>query len=201
MSRAKLLILALATVLALAIGFAISSLFLPQGPLVGAVKVTGTPLIGGPFHLVDTAGRPRSDTDFRGKLMLVYFGYSFCPDLCPTTLAIMGEALDKLGPDASQVAPIFITVDPERDTPEHLKGYTEQFGEGIMALTGTPEQIADAAHAYKVYYRKAEAKDGTPYLMDHSSVVYLMGRDGRYLANFGPDATPDDIARAIKSRL
>jgi len=201
MSRTKLLVLALGTALAFAIGFAISGLFLPQGTLVGGVKMTGTPLIGGPFHLVDDQGRPRSDSDFRGKLMLVYFGYSFCPDLCPTTLAIMGEALDKLGPDAAQVAAIFITIDPERDTVEHLQGYAEQFGPGIVALTGKPEDIAEAARAYRVYYRKAETKDGTPYLMDHSSIVYLMDRDGRYLANFGPDATPEDIARGIKSRL
>jgi cytochrome oxidase Cu insertion factor (SCO1/SenC/PrrC family) len=201
MSRPKLVALFLGTALALAIGFAISGLFLPQGTLVGGVKMTGTPLIGGPFHLVDEDGRARSDADFRGKLMLIYFGYSFCPDLCPTTLAIMGQALDKLGPQAAQVAPLFITIDPERDTPEHLKGYAEQFGPGIVALTGKPEDIAEAAHAYKVYYRKAETKEGAPYLMDHSSVVYLMDRDGRYLANFGPDATPDDIVRGIKSRL
>jgi cytochrome oxidase Cu insertion factor (SCO1/SenC/PrrC family) len=201
MSRTKLIALFLGTALALSIGIAVSGLFLPQGPLVGGIKMTGTPLIGGPFHLVDEDGRPRSDADFRGKLMLIYFGYSFCPDLCPTTLATMGQALDKLGPQASQVAPLFVTIDPERDTPEHLKGYAEQFGPGITSLTGTPAEIAEAAHAYKVYYHKAEAKDGAPYLMDHSSVVYLMDRDGRYLANFGPDATPDDIAKAIKSRL
>ena len=201
MSRTKLVVLILGTALSLAIGFAISGLFLPQGNLVGGVKLTGTPLIGGPFHLVDEEGRARTDADFRGKLMLIYFGYSFCPDLCPTTLATMGQALDKLGSDASQVAALFITIDPERDTPEHLKGYAEQFGPGILGLTGRQEDIAEAAHGYKVYYRKAETKDGTPYLMDHSSVVYLMDRDGRYLANFGIDVTPDDLVRAIKSRL
>jgi protein SCO1/2 len=201
MSRTKLLVLFAGTALALAIGIAISGLFLPRGPLVGGVTMTGTPLIGGPFHLVDENGQPRSDEDFRGKLMLIYFGYSFCPDLCPTTLAVMGQALDQLGPQASEVAPLFITVDPERDTPEHLKGYAEQFGPEITALTGSPEQIAEAAHAYKVFYRKAETKPGAPYLMDHSSIVYLMDRNGRYLTNFGPDATPDDMAKAIKSRL
>jgi protein SCO1/2 len=201
MSRAKLLALFLGTTVALAIGFAISGLFLPHGTLVGGVTMTGTPLIGGPFHLVDENGRPRSDEDFRGKLMLIYFGYSFCPDLCPTTLATMGQALDELGPKASDVAALFITVDPERDTPEHLKGYAEQFGPDFTALTGSAEQIAEAAHAYKVFYRKAETKPGTPYLMDHSSVVYLMDRIGRYLAYFGPDVTPDDMAKAIESRL
>ena len=170
-------------------------------PGLGKSVISGEATVGGPFHLTDQNGKAVRDADFRGRYMLIYFGYSFCPDLCPTTLATMGQALDQLGPDASQVAALFITIDPERDTPEHLTGYAEQFGSDILALTGKPEDIAEAAHAYKVYYRKAETKDGTPYLMDHSSVVYLMDRDGRYLANFGIDATPDDIARAIKSRL
>lgn len=200
-ARPKLLALILGILIAALVGIAISGLFLPDGPLVGGVKMSGTPLIGGPFHLTDDQGKPRSDADFRGKLMLIYFGYTTCPDLCPTTLAIMGDALDRLGPDAADIAPLFITVDPERDTVEHLKGYAEQFGPGIVGLTGTPEQIADAAHAYKVYYHKAEAKPGESYLMDHSSIVYLMDRDGRYVANFGPDSTSEDIARVVRSHL
>jgi cytochrome oxidase Cu insertion factor (SCO1/SenC/PrrC family) len=200
-ARPKLLALILGILVASLVGIAISGLFLPSGPLVGGVKMSGTPLIGGPFHLTDDQGKPRSDADFRGKLMLIYFGYTTCPDLCPTTLAIMGDALDRLGPDAADIAPLFITVDPERDTVEHLKGYAEQFGPGIVGLTGTAEQIADAAHAYKVYYHKAEAKPGESYLMDHSSIVYLMDRDGRYVANFGPDSTSEDIARVVRSHL
>ena len=201
MARPKLLALFLGTLLALLIGIALSGLFLPQGNLVGGIKMSGTPLIGGPFHLTDDQGRARSDADFRGKLLLIYFGYTTCPDLCPTTLATMGDALDRLGKEASQVAPLFITVDPERDTVEHLKGYAEQFGPGMIGLTGSPEQIADVAHAYKVYYHKADAKPGETYLMDHSSIVYLMDRDGRYLANFGPDSTAEDIAQAVKAHL
>jgi cytochrome oxidase Cu insertion factor (SCO1/SenC/PrrC family) len=201
MSRTKLIALFLGTALALSIGIAVSGLFLPQGPLVGGIKMTGTPLIGGPFHLVDEDGRPRSDADFRGKLMLIYFGYSFCPDLCPTTLATMGQALDKLGSQASQVAPLFVTIDPERDTPEHLKGYAEQFGPGITSLTGTPAEIAEAAHAYKVYYHKAEAKDGAPYLMDHSSVVYLMDRNGRFVEAFNLERSAAEAAKELESYL
>jgi protein SCO1/2 len=158
--------------------------------------------IGGPFTLVDQNGKTRTAEDFRGRLMLIYFGYSYCPDVCPTALQIMSVALDSLGGDAEKVTPIFITVDPARDTPEHLKAYVANFGERFVGLTGTEEQVAAAARAYRIYYARAKgdgAKD--EYLMDHSSIVFLMGRDGRYLAHFTHSTPSDEMAQAIRERL
>lgn len=157
--------------------------------------------IGGPFTLTDQNGITRHDSDFRGKLMLVYFGYTYCPDVCPATLNTMTAALDKLGTAADQVQPIFITVDPARDTVKQMKLYAANFSPRLLALTGTPDQIAAAAKAYRVYFEEhpGEAKDD--YAVDHSAFVYLMGRDGRYLAHFGPDTTAEQMAAAIKQRL
>ena len=114
--------------------------------------------IGGPFTLEDGSGQPVTDRDFRGKFMLVYFGYTFCPDVCPTTLKAVADAMDKLGPDAAKVRPVFITVDPRRDTPPVVKKYAAAFGPEITGLTGTPEEIAQVAKEYRVYY--AEHRTG-----------------------------------------
>jgi cytochrome oxidase Cu insertion factor (SCO1/SenC/PrrC family) len=157
--------------------------------------------IGGAFALTDQHGVLRHDGDFRGKLMLIYFGYTFCPDACPTALAAMSAAIDKLGDQAKDVQPIFITVDPTRDTLAQMKLYASNFTPRLMALTGTPEQVADAARAYRVYFAKAKGESEDDYLMDHSGFIYLMGRDGRYLAHFGPDATADAMAATIKKHL
>jgi protein SCO1 len=156
--------------------------------------------IGGPFTLVDADGVNRHDTDFRGKLMLVYFGYTYCPDVCPTTLTTMSDALAKLGASASEIAPIFITVDPARDTPAQMKQYMESFDPRFVALTGSPAQIAAAASAYRVYYRRAPGA-GEQYTMDHSSVIYLIARDGHYLGHFDSTITADDLTRALKKYL
>lgn len=156
--------------------------------------------IGGPFALVDQDGKPRTDADFRGRLMLVYFGYTFCPDVCPLALATISAAVDALGDKGDAVVPVFITVDPERDTVAKLKAYAARFHPRLVALTGSPEAIARAAKAYHVYYAKHEEKD-EPYLMDHSSIIYLMGRDGKYLAHFGPNATAAQMAAKIAEYL
>ncbi len=156
--------------------------------------------IGGPFTLIDSSGATRHDTDFRGKLMLIYFGYTFCPDVCPTTLTMMSDAMAKLGPDAAKVTPIFITVDPARDTPAQMKQYLESFDPHFVGLTGAAAQIAQAATAYRVYYRKALGEAGQ-YTMDHSSVIYLMARDGHYLGHFDSNIDADDLARALKKFL
>jgi cytochrome oxidase Cu insertion factor (SCO1/SenC/PrrC family) len=153
--------------------------------------------IGGPFTLTDATGVTRHDTDFRGKLMLIYFGYTFCPDACPTTLTAIGDALRKLGPDASRFAPIFITVDPARDTPAQLKAYMESFDPRFVALTGTPAQIVQVATAYRVYYRQV-AGEGGQYTMDHSSVIYLMARDGHYIGHFNAGIAASDLARDLR---
>jgi len=156
--------------------------------------------IGGPFTLVDAHGANRRDSDFRGRLMLVYFGYTYCPDVCPTTLTMMSDTLARLGAGASQIVPIFITIDPARDTPAQMKEYMESFDPRFVALTGSPAQIASAATAYRVYYRRVSGDDGQ-YTMDHSSVIYLMARDGRYLGHFDSTVTADDLARALRKYL
>ena len=156
--------------------------------------------IGGPFTLVDQNGVVRHPEDFRGKLMLVYFGYTYCPDVCPTELQTMTEALEKLGPGAVDVQPLFITVDPARDTQAEMKSYAENFDPRLLALTGTAAQVAEAAKSYKVFYEAVKQPDGS-YAMDHSSIVYLMGRDGKYLAHFGGNVGADAMAAAIAKQL
>lgn len=157
--------------------------------------------IGGPFTLTDQNGKVRHAEDFKGKLSLVYFGYTFCPDACPTALSAIGAALDQLGPKGDEVQPLFITVDPARDTVEGMKIYAENFHPRLIALTGTPQETAAAARAYKVYFQKVQPKEGGDYLMDHSSYIYLIGRDGKYLAHFGTDATGDSLAAALRKYL
>jgi cytochrome oxidase Cu insertion factor (SCO1/SenC/PrrC family) len=161
----------------------------------------GAALIGGPFELVDHEGRTVREEDFRGKLMLVYFGYTWCPDVCPTELQTMSAALDLLGKDAAAVAPIFITVDPERDTPEVMADYRGHFHPSFVALTGTKEQVAAAAKAWRVFYAKAKSERPDEYLMDHSSFVYLMDRKGGYLTHFAPSAAPEAMAARIREHL
>lgn len=154
--------------------------------------------IGGPFSLIDQTGRRVSDTDFRGHYMLVYFGYTYCPDVCPTELATISRAIDLLGTDAARVTPIFITVDPARDTPKVLAEYHQNFHPSFVMLTGSADEIAAAAKAYRVYYAKA-GEDDQDYLMDHSSFVYLMDEDGRYVTHFAPDTTPEAMAKSIRA--
>jgi cytochrome oxidase Cu insertion factor (SCO1/SenC/PrrC family) len=156
--------------------------------------------IGGPFTLTDQDGTVRRSEDFRGKLVLIYFGYTYCPDVCPTELQTMSQAIDFLAEKGELVQPIFITIDPERDTVEEMKIYAENFHPRLLALTGTAEQIGEATRAYKVFYQKAPQGDGD-YLMDHSSIVYLMDRDGHYLAHFSGNASAEQMAAAIAKHL
>jgi cytochrome oxidase Cu insertion factor (SCO1/SenC/PrrC family) len=170
---------------------------LPGGP--ESTTRTGTATIGGSFELVDQTGRTVTDVDFRGKLMLIYFGYTFCPDVCPTELQAVAGTMDALGPDADRVQPIFITVDPERDTVPAMAEYVALFHPRMVGLTGTTEKVAAAARAYRVYYAKAKSKDDESfYTMDHSSFIYLMGTDGRFLEAFGHGTPPDRMAEAIR---
>ena len=199
---AKPLAFVLAAVAAVAIGIVLGDLWFRPAATSGEGRSVGTPSIGGPFRLVDQEGRERTDADFRGKLMLIYFGFAFCPDACPTALSAMTVALNKLGPAAEDVVPIFITIDPERDTPAQLKLLAQNFHPRLVALTGTPEQVAAAAKAYRVYYAKQKDENvAGGYLMDHTSIVYLMGRDGRYLSHFTHNATPEAIAAEIRKHL
>jgi len=156
--------------------------------------------VGGPFALTDQTGRTRADGDFRGKLLLVYFGFTSCPDVCPTDLQAIALALDRLGRDADQLQPIFITVDPERDTAEHLAEYVPMFHPRLLGLTGGAEAIRKVADAYKVYYARVPLKDGD-YTVDHTAYIYLMDRDGNYLGFFPPGTSADRMVEIIRPRL
>jgi protein SCO1/2 len=173
---------------------------LPLGQRLDAVEAPGSVAIGGDFTLVGQTGATRHPADFRGKLMLVYFGYTYCPDVCPTELQKMSEAVDLLGARGDAVQPIFVTIDPQRDTVEQMKEYAANFHPRLVALTGSAEQVAAAARAYRVFYQQVKQADGT-YVMDHSSVVYLMGRDGSYLAHFGAESDAAKMAAAIAKKL
>ncbi|HZQ01642.1 MAG TPA: SCO family protein [Reyranella sp.] len=160
------------------------------------------PAIGGPFTLVDQDGHAFSSDNLKGKPTLIYFGYTYCPDVCPTSLLLMETAIEKLGPDAAKkVNLVFITIDPERDTPKLLKDYVGNFGPTFIGLTGTPDQVAAAARAYRVYYQKVPGKDGAPYLMDHSSIVYLLDRSGRFVTHFTHEAKAETIAAGVQRLL
>lgn len=187
--------------IALALGLLTRALWLaPEAGGGREGSVTGGALVGGPFTLTDQNGRRVGDADFRGKLMLVYFGYTFCPDICPTTLLDMTQAMDALGKDAEQVQPIFITVDPARDTQSALKEYLVNFHPRMLGLTGTAEEVQAAAKSYRVYYANASGKE-RDYLMDHTSIVYLMDRQGRYLTHFSSNVRGEQMAAAIRKFL
>jgi len=164
--------------------------------------------LGGPFSLIDQNGMRRSDMDFRGKYMLVFFGYTFCPDLCPTTLAVEAEALDQIGASASRITPIFISVDPMRDTPEKLKAYLAAFDAkppsarlNFVGLTGSDEDIAKVAASYRVYYKAhLDGFHGTDYAVDHTSNVYLMSPEGKFIAYYSPGILPDEMAADLKRK-
>ena len=159
----------------------------------------GIARIGGPFVLVDHTGAERTEADLKGRHALIYFGYSFCPDVCPTALADMLIALDELGPAAARVQPVFITIDPDRDTPAVLKDYIPNFHPRLIGLSGSAAQIGKAARAYRVYYAKVDDPEaGDNYLMDHSSVIYLMDPDGRYLTHFSHGTGPDTMAKRLR---
>lgn len=159
---------------------------------------TTTVNIGGPFSLVDHRGQRVSDASFRGRYMLIYFGYGYCPDVCPTELATMGSALDELAGQAAAIQPMFITIDPARDTPAFLADYVAQFHPRLIGLSGTADETAQAAKAYRVFYARAKSGDTDDYLMDHSSFVYFMGPDGRYLTLFRRGANAKDMAAQIR---
>ena len=169
----------------------------PRGPIS-----IGTALVGGPFTLTDHTGLKVADKDFRGHYMLVFFGYTYCPDICPTELQVMSAALDNLGAKANDIQPIFITFDPQRDTPEVLKQYVSNFHPRLVGLTGTPEEIAVAAKAYRVFYNKLENTSGPDtYLMDHSTITYLMDKQGKFLKHFSYTTDAAALAQALEKAI
>jgi len=162
---------------------------LPTGP----TELT----IGGPFSLVNGAGKSVTDRDFHGKFMLIYFGYTHCPDVCPTTLGAIGAAMDKLpAAERARVVPVFITVDPERDTPAVVGAYARAFGPEFVGLTGSTAAIGVAEHEYRVYAQK-HALDGGDYAMDHSSVIYVIGPDGKFVTVLDDQMAPGTIAQQL----
>ena len=168
----------------------------------GVMRVPAGAAIGGPFELVDHTGRPVSAANFAGKFMLIYFGFTHCPDVCPTELQVMANAMDVLGADNARVVPVFITVDPERDTPAQLKDYVAAFHPAMVGLTGAPDQVAAVAKAYKVYFSK-QPNAGAPddYQVDHTSFVYLMGPDGGLRSMFRSGASAETMAGEIRAQL
>ncbi|MBV9968400.1 MAG: SCO family protein, partial [Xanthobacteraceae bacterium] len=153
-----------------------------------------------PFRLVDQNGAPFSDQDLKGKPFLVFFGFTHCPDVCPTALFEMSEILRKLGSDADRTSALFITVDPERDTPASMKDYLSSFDPHIHGLTGDPAALAAVAKAYRVYYKKVPL-DGGDYTMDHTAIVYLMDKDGRFISPFNMKRTADAAAADLRKYL
>lgn len=157
--------------------------------------------VGGPFALIDHTGTARTEQDFRGKLLLVYFGFTYCPDVCPADLQNIGLALDQLGAAGGRVQPLFVTLDPERDTPAHLADYVPAFHPRLIGLTGDDAAIRAAADAYKVYYAKVMNEGGNDYTVDHTAFIYLMGADGRYLGFFPPGTGAERIAEMLRQQI
>lgn len=169
-------------------------------PGLGRTVITGVPSVGGPFRLTDQTGKTVTDATFHGRYMLIYFGYSFCPDVCPTTLGVMAQALDKLGTDSSRIVPVFITVDPARDTPKVLADYMKAFGPNFVGLTGSDQEIKAVEQEYRVYAAKHPLGNGN-YGMDHSSVMYLMGPNGKMVTFYDEAISPDDLAKDLKQKI
>ena len=157
--------------------------------------------VGGPFTLTDTSGRRRSDGEFRGRLMVIYFGYTSCPDVCPTDLMAIAQAIDALGADGDEVQPIFITVDPARDTPDVLKSYVAAFHPRLLALTGSDAEIRSVATAFKAYYAVVKDPRDGGIRVDHSGVIYLMGRRGEYLGFMPPQTDAARLTEILRKQL
>ncbi|WP_339746101.1 SCO family protein [uncultured Maricaulis sp.] len=167
-------------------------------------RTSGEALIGGPFTLVDQSGQTVTDADFHGRAMLIYFGYTYCPDVCPFSLQIMAAALDQLDPELrARIQPILITIDPERDTVEQLAQYVASpaFPDGLIGLTGTPEQIATVTTAYRVGFRRSDGETADDYTVDHTSIIYLMDSEGRFVDVFAHGADPQAMADRLQEFL
>ncbi|GLK74151.1 SCO family protein [Ancylobacter dichloromethanicus] len=196
MSNRRVLLLLAAFVVGAVVIVASALALLPQG----AGTVSNQVAIGGPFELVDQDGQKVTQETFAGAPALVFFGFTHCPDICPTSLFEMSQLFEALGPDARKVTGLFITVDPERDTPEVMKSYLGSFHPSIQGLSGTPEQIAAVIKAYRVYAKKVPTQDGD-YTMDHTAIVYLMGKDGQFVAPFNLKRPPDEAAAELRRYL
>ena len=168
--------------------------------LGGQRAMTAASAIGGPFQLVDQNGNAVSDKTLQGKPTIIFFGFTHCPDVCPTALFEMSEVLRAMGPDANRINAFFVSVDPERDTPEIMKSYLGSFDPNLKGLTGSPEAVAEIVSGYRVYAKKVPLKDGD-YTMDHTALIYLMDKTGRFVAPFNLKRQPEDAAADLKKYL
>jgi protein SCO1 len=185
---------------AIPFGIAVATALVLSQPLVRAANSPVT--IGGPFTLTSPDGTTVTEQTYRGKWLLVYFGFTSCPDSCPTALLEISAALEKLGPDADKLQPLFITVDPQRDTPAVMGNYTQSIDPRIVGLTGTPQQIAAAAQEYGVYYEPRKSGPGAEdYVMDHGTYLYLMDTEGKFVCGLDADTPGDRIAEAVRGAM
>jgi protein SCO1/2 len=197
-ARTSRLILVLGTFLAgLVMVFGISLLIIGRSPSPVGRAVAA---VGGPFQLVDQSGKPLSDEDMKGRPFLVFFGFTHCPEVCPTALFEISEVMRALGPDADRTGALFITVDPERDTPAVLKDYLASFDPHLRGLSGDPAAVAAALRSYRVYAKKVPL-EGSDYTMDHTAIVYLMDKEGRLVAPFSLKRTPQEAATDLRRYL
>lgn len=196
MSKRSLIIIALVAVIGLGAG---TALFWRAETPAGAAS--GQADVGGPFELVNQDGQPVDQSILEGRWSVVFFGFTYCPDICPSTLQAVAAAQEQLGPRAADLQTVFISVDPERDTPEQLKTYLslEAFPDGVVGLTGSPEQIEQVAKSYYVYYRKSG--EGPDYTIDHSTAAYLMDPQGRFNRVLAYGLSPDEMARLIRTAM
>jgi protein SCO1 len=163
--------------------------------------MSGKGPVGAPFTLTDQAGARRSLADFRGKLVVLYFGFTYCPDVCPTDLMAVGNLVRSLGPAGDQVQPVFVTLDPARDTPEVLRAYVGSFHPRFVALTGTEGEIRIVATSYKVYFEKVKPPGVNTYLIDHTAYVFLLDREGKFITLFPPGTPQDRMAVMVREHL
>jgi protein SCO1 len=182
----------------LGLGSMLGLLLVVAKPQAGSLP--GTAAIGGPFTLIDQNGHPVSDADFKGEPFLVFFGFTHCPDACPTTLMELSDVLDKLGSDADKVRVLFITVDPERDNPGALKDYLSAFSPRLVGLTGDLAAVTAVAKEYHVYFKKVPLEGGD-YTMDHTALVYLMSKEGRFVSPFSLKRSPQEAAADLRQML
>jgi protein SCO1/2 len=198
----KVLLLALLVGLAAGVMTAVLLLAVPEGPGGARVETTGRALVGGPFTLTDATGKRVTEKDFAGRPLLVYFGFTNCPDVCPAGLQVIAAALDRLGPEAKKMTPVFITVDPERDTPDVLGKYVKSFHPDIVALSGSVDDIAAVTKAYRVYAKKVpDEADPTRYNVDHSAFMYLMDANGAFVKHFPHSVDAAVLASEIHNAI
>jgi len=201
--RSKLKFLIVFASALLAVGVVTTTVALRIGSPMPKVTTSGTAAIGGPFTLVATNGEDVSDQAYRGKWLLIFFGYTYCPDACPTALNNISVALEKLGSDAAKLQPLFVTVDPHRDTRELMRDYLQSFDSRIIGLTGTPDQIDGVLKEYRVYVARQESSeaDGNDYLISHSAYIYLMDPDGKFVNVIQSGEAGDDIAAWLRQEM